>query len=190
MLKLLKEIFRTGEATVQYPFAPLEVCKDFRGKPEHNAQACIACAACTVACPPNAIQMDTDTAAGTRTWSISYGRCIFCGRCEEACPTGAIRLTPEFELAVMSKDDLTRKAVFALADCRSCGRPFAPAKEVAYVTALLTQDARTDEEAERQRLLAGTCPQCKRVHDVRQIALMDIDRQMGRQMDHEMETTP
>ena len=32
MFKLLKEIFRTGEATVKYPFAPLPVEKDMRGK--------------------------------------------------------------------------------------------------------------------------------------------------------------
>ncbi|MGQ9372011.1 formate hydrogenlyase complex iron-sulfur subunit [Azospirillum sp. ST 5-10] len=182
MLKLLKEVFRTGEATVKYPFAPYEVCKDFRGKPEHTAENCIACAACTVACPPNAIAMDTDVTAGTRTWSINYGRCIFCGRCEESCPTGAIRLSTDFELAVGSKEDLTRKAVFTLAACECCGRPFAPAKEVAYVAALLTQAARTTEEAELQRQLVATCPDCKRKHDVGQIARMDIARTM--------ETTP
>ena len=128
MLKLLKEILRTGNATVQYPFAPYEASKDFRGKPEHDAEKCIACAACTIACPPNAIHMDTDLDAGTRTWSIDYGRCIFCGRCEESCPTGAIALTPEFELAVMNKEDLTVKAVFQLDHCRSCGKPFAPSR--------------------------------------------------------------
>ncbi len=68
MFKLLKEVFRTGEATVAYPFAPLEVSQDFRGRPNHNAQRCIACAACAVACPPNAIEIETDTAAATRTW--------------------------------------------------------------------------------------------------------------------------
>ena len=33
--------------------------------------------------------VETDLEAGTRTWSIFYGRCIFCARCEEVCPTGA-----------------------------------------------------------------------------------------------------
>ncbi len=42
MLKLLKTIVGAGEATVKYPFAPLEVCPGFRGKPELNAQQCIA----------------------------------------------------------------------------------------------------------------------------------------------------
>ncbi|CAH2605565.1 hydrogenase 4 component H (plasmid) [Rhodovastum atsumiense] len=170
MFKLLKEVFRTGEATVKYPFAPLEVCKDFRGKPEHTAENCIACGACTIACPANALQMETDTAAGTRTWSISYGRCIFCGRCEEACPTNAIQLTPDFELAVANKDDLTRKAVFKLANCACCGKPFAPAKEVAYVTALIEATAPTEADAERRRQMVATCPACKRTNDVTQLA--------------------
>ncbi|AWK85658.1 formate hydrogenlyase complex iron-sulfur subunit [Azospirillum thermophilum] len=186
MLKLLKEILRSGEATVQYPFAPLEVCKDFRGKPEHDAELCIACAACTVACPPNAIQMETDTAAGTRTWSINYGRCVFCGRCEESCPTGAIRLSADFELAVGNKADLTRKAVFTLAECACCGKAFAPAKEVDYVARLLGQSARNQEEADRLRLTVSTCPECKRKQDAHQVARMEIDRQLGRQL----ETTP
>jgi hydrogenase-4 component H len=170
MLELLKEVFRTGEATVKYPFAPLEVSKDFRGRPEHTPESCIACGACTIACPANALLMETDVAAGTRTWSISYGRCIFCGRCEEVCPTRAIRLTPDFELAVMDKADLTRKAVFRLAACAGCGKPFAPAKEVAYVTALIEAAAPARAEAEHQRALVATCPACKRANEVAQIA--------------------
>jgi hydrogenase-4 component H len=173
MFKLLKEIFRTGEATVKYPFAPLKVSKDFRGKPEHDPEQCIACAACAVACPPNAIGIDTDIEAATRTWSISYGRCIFCGRCEEVCPTGAIRLSADFELAVTSKADLERRAVFTLAACASCGRPFAPAKEVAYVTELLAL-AGGMAATERSRLLVATCPACKRRHDVEQLLSLNV----------------
>ncbi|SKA17433.1 formate hydrogenlyase complex iron-sulfur subunit [Consotaella salsifontis] len=178
MLKLLKEIFRTGEATVKYPFAPLEVSKDFRGKPEHEAEKCIACAACTIACPPNAIQMETDIEAGTRTWSINYGRCVFCGRCEESCPTGAIYLTPDFELAVGSKADLMRRAVFTLAQCEVCGKPFAPAKEIAYAGALLAQASEAEELTDRQRTLLATCPECKRRADLQKLADMAIARQM------------
>jgi hydrogenase-4 component H len=178
MLKLLREVFRTGEATRQYPFAPAEVSKDFRGKPEHDSVSCIACAACTIACPPNAIAMETDVAAETRTWSISYGRCIFCGRCEEACPTGAIKLTADFELAVARKEDLTKKAVFRLAKCRSCGEPLAPAKEVAYVADLINVFCTSPEDAERTRLLVATCPECKRKHDVEQVASLGIERQL------------
>lgn len=44
MLKLFKEIRKTGDATVGYPFTPLEMPAGFRGKPEHNEKLCIACA--------------------------------------------------------------------------------------------------------------------------------------------------
>jgi hydrogenase-4 component H len=178
MFKLLKEVLRVGEATHKYPFAPAEVCKDFRGKPEHHADRCIACAACTIACPANALSMSTDVKAGTRTWSIFYGQCVFCGRCEEVCPTNAITLTPEFEMAVGRKEDLITRAVFKLANCRSCGTPFASAKEVDYVARVLGAYAQSPEEAERIRRHAEICPECKRKRDVEQIAQTAVAKQM------------
>jgi hydrogenase-4 component H len=186
MFKLLKEVFRTGEATVKYPFAPLRVEKDFRGRPEHTAERCIACAACTIACPANALAMQTDIAAGTRTWSINYGRCIFCARCEEVCPTQAIKLTEDFELAVANKADLTVKAVFTLAHCVCCDEPFAPAKEIAYVIALVEandpvpQGAPASAEFERRRRMLATCPSCKRHNDLVQIARITDQQEQRR----------
>jgi hydrogenase-4 component H len=169
MLKLLRQVFKVGEATVAYPFAPLPVSPGFRGKPVHDPQACIACAACTIACPSNALAMDNDTARGTRTWSICYGRCIFCGRCEEVCPTGAITLSPEFELAVMNKADLISRAHFRLAACQVCGRYFAPAREIEYVVDLLEQAGLPPDQVNDQRTLMSTCPECRRKHDLARI---------------------
>jgi hydrogenase-4 component H len=160
MLKLLKIISKAGEATARYPFAPYPVSPGFRGKPELNAQQCIACAACTMACPANALTMHTDSEAGTRTWVLNLGRCVFCGRCEEVCPTHAIALTPEFELAVANKADLLQKASFTLQDCQCCGRPFSTAKEVAYVADLLLQSGIT--VTPELRASYATCPDCKR----------------------------
>ena len=174
MFKLLKEIFRTGEATVKYPFAPIPVEKDMRGKPEHTPEQCIACAACTIACPANAIAMETNVTQATRTWSIDYGRCVFCGRCEEVCPTDAIRLSTDFELAVANRADLTRKAIFNLVRCEVCDTPFAVAKEVAFVQDLLAATAGEGGDAEARRRLVATCPACKRAHDVTQIATLGV----------------
>ncbi|TDR79672.1 formate hydrogenlyase complex iron-sulfur subunit [Paludibacterium purpuratum] len=164
MLKLFKIIADAGEATAKYPFAPFPVSPGFRGKPELDATQCIACAACTTACPANALTMDNDTATGIRTWQLHLGRCIFCGRCEEVCPTHAIVLTPTFELAVANKDDLLQKASFRLQDCSACGRPFAPAREIDYAMALLRQSGVAVDEARRAEF--ACCPACKRAATV------------------------
>lgn len=162
MFKLLQEIVSTGDVTAKYPFAPFPVSPNFRGKPEYAAARCIACAACTIACPANALTMTTDAAAGTRTWMLNIGRCVFCARCEEVCPTGAIVLSAQFEMAVRSKADLMVTGEFTLTDCCSCGTPFAPTKEVNYVIALLVRQGLPQEEAERRRMLYASCPECRR----------------------------
>lgn len=80
MLKLLKTAFKHRDATVAYPAKPMQVDPNFRGKPEYNPEQCIACGACTAACPANALTMETNAREGTRTWSLHLGRCIFCAR--------------------------------------------------------------------------------------------------------------
>ena len=165
MFKTIKEVLRTGNSTIQYPFAPLERPKDARGKPEHDSVKCIACSACAVACPPNAIQTPVDLDAGTKTWSINYGRCVFCGRCEEVCPPGAIVLSDEFELAVMSKEDLEEICTYSLQRCSECGRFFAPAKQLDYVARILALSPDSAEAAEALELV-GMCPECKQEKDV------------------------
>jgi len=164
--RLFKEVLQVGEATVLYPFVPAQVMDGFRGKPQHNPALCIACAACAVACPSNALTFLTDTDQGIITWSIFYGRCIYCGRCEEVCPTGAIQLSKEFELAVMNKADLFEQADYELAACSQCGVFFAPAKELMYVLALMEQSGLSGEELTERKALLGICPTCKRKNDI------------------------
>lgn len=164
MFKTIKEILRTGNATLKYPEAPLPRPEAVRGKPEHDAIACIACAACANVCPPNAIQMGIDVEAGTTTWSINFGRCIFCGRCEEVCPTKAIVLGPEFELAVMNKDDLEECCTYDMATCSVCGRYYATVKQVDYAKRILSQGD-CDLEAQKAAQLVSVCPACKQKAD-------------------------
>lgn len=173
--KLLKEVLQVGDATVPYPFVPVEVQPGFRGKPQHDPELCIACAACAVACPPNSLTMELDTDQGLITWSIFYGRCIFCGRCEEVCPTGAIQLSQDFELAVMNKSDLYERADYQLAACGRCGTFFAPAKEVEYVIALMEQAGLSGEQLAERRALLGMCPTCRRKSEINK--LVELNRE-------------
>lgn len=173
--KLFREVIKVGDATVLYPFVPAEVTAGFRGKPQHDPELCIACAACAVACPSNALTMSTDTDEGTISWSIFYGRCIYCGRCEEVCPTRAIRLSQDFELAVMSKADLYEQADYQLAACSQCGTFFAPAKELEYVVSLLEQAGLTGEQLTERKALLAMCPACKRRHDIRKLVALNLE---------------
>ena len=86
MFTFIKKVIKTGTQTSRYPLEPMPVDKNFRGKPEHNPQQCIGCAACVNACPSNALTVETDLKTGELAWQFNLGRCIFCGRCEEVCP--------------------------------------------------------------------------------------------------------
>jgi hydrogenase-4 component H len=162
MFDWIKTALKAGNATVKYPFAPLEAVPDTRGKPQHNYLDCIACAACATACPPNAIQMRLDLAQDAYIWEINYGRCIFCGRCEEASPVNAIELTAEFELAVMCKDDLYESATYKLQLCSQCEKPYAPRKEIAYLSDLLASFELDDADITHAQDNLAICPVCRR----------------------------
>jgi hydrogenase-4 component H len=169
MLKLIKEVLKTGEATVAYPFEPIEQMPGFRGKPHHDPERCIACAACAIACPPNALSLASDLDQGTISWTLFMGRCIYCGRCEEVCPTGAIQLSPDFELAVMNKQDLYERADYLLAACPCCGEYFAPRKQLDYVFTLLQQSGMAEDRLAEERSMLELCPECRRRIDVPKI---------------------
>ena len=59
MFTFIKKVIKTGAQTSSYPLEPMPVDKNFRGKPEHNPQQCIGCAACVNACPSNALTVET-----------------------------------------------------------------------------------------------------------------------------------
>lgn len=113
-----------------------------------------------IACPSNALTVETDLATGELAWEFNLGRCIFCGRCEEVCPTAAIKLSQEYELAVWKKEDFLQQSRFVLCSCRVCNRPFAVQKEIDYAIALLKHNG--DSRAENHRESFETCPECKR----------------------------
>lgn len=118
--------------TIMYPEVKKEFAPVYRGRhvlkrDENGAERCTACGMCAVACPAEAITMESgERKKGEEglyreekyatMYEINMLRCIFCGLCEEACPKEAIFLTDrlvdaEFErdTFVYGKDKLVEK---------------------------------------------------------------------------------
>jgi len=94
--------------TIMYPEQQREIAPVYRGqhvlkRDENGAERCTSCGMCAVACPAEAITMESaERKKGEESlyreekyaskYEINMLRCIFCGLCEEACPKEAIYL--------------------------------------------------------------------------------------------------
>jgi NADH-quinone oxidoreductase subunit I len=107
--------------TIKYPEQVRPRAPIYRGqhvlkRDENGAERCTACGLCAVACPAEAITMESaERRKGeehlyreekyARTYEINMLRCIFCGLCEEACPKEAIFLTDRIVNTEFERDD-------------------------------------------------------------------------------------
>ncbi|MBP5779233.1 MAG: 4Fe-4S binding protein [Campylobacter sp.] len=160
-MKIIDLLKRNGITTKPYPIKPYDVGENYRGKPQYNYSLCIGCAACGIACPPNAISVKASDAKSI-TWHYDTGRCIFCGRCEEVCPTGAIKLSGEFELGVnFNRKDLHTSGKLEAQICVKCNRPFATKRSVKVVLDRINNSKMSDKRKKAAVDYTQICPDCK-----------------------------
>jgi len=102
--------------TVQYPEERLPLPIGYRGLPhltydeETGKHLCVVCGLCAVACPTGVIHIDSHRGPDGKKvldrYDIDATACVFCGLCVEACPFDALTMTPCFEMAGYTRDQL------------------------------------------------------------------------------------
>ena len=116
----MKHFFKKP-VTWQYPEQVRPRPEVYRGRhvlkrDAEGRERCTACGLCAVACPAEAITMESgERKKGEEAlyreekyaamYEINMLRCIFCGLCEEACPKEAIFLTDRLVDADYTRED-------------------------------------------------------------------------------------
>jgi NADH-quinone oxidoreductase subunit I len=106
-----------GPITVQYPEQRLELPQRARWTVTHKfaedgSPKCTACLICERECPDHVLRIDVSANEAREKHINAYvyevGACMMCGLCVAACPYDAIYMSHEYELATLSRGDLTR----------------------------------------------------------------------------------
>lgn len=107
--------FFSKPITVHYPEEKVGSFPRYRGlhiirRKLDGSIRCVACGLCEAVCPAKVIKIEIgeleDGMRYPKSYTLEGFRCIYCGLCQEVCPVNAIVLTPEYENARYSKDEL------------------------------------------------------------------------------------
>lgn len=120
-IKQVLMVLKPGVVTLNYPFEPHPVEKNFRGQPSWDHHKCVGCGGCAAHCPARTI-MIRDVCQDLRVMVYDGSRCTYCGRCADVCPEDAITMTEQFELATNDKNDITVNMELFMLTCQRCGR--------------------------------------------------------------------
>jgi NADH-quinone oxidoreductase subunit I/NAD(P)H-quinone oxidoreductase subunit I len=112
MYATLKETIRATihrPNTVLYPWEKLVLPDNYRGRPGLIMDRCIGCGICMRICPTKCIELvevEYKDQGKVKRPKVNLGRCMMCGYCAEYCPKNAMIVTPEYELAAFTREDL------------------------------------------------------------------------------------
>ncbi len=173
--------------TTRFPAKPCVVPEKYRGKPEFDLDTCIGCGACVNVCPTQALTQVDDMQANppVRKITLRYDTCIFCGNCSDNCTTETgIKLSNEWDLATLNREDTIETHEFELQLCEKCGAligtkkhlvwlyeklgPLAytnPSLLIAKSSELLTEPQeivqQSDKDVQTSDFMQILCPKCK-----------------------------
>ena len=120
--RFIQGLFFRKKFTIMYPEEKRDYSQRFRGMhfisvDQNKTENCTACFLCETVCPAECIHIvaeerdDTQNTYGVAkekkplSFDIDALRCCFCGMCEEACPKDAIKLSRNYEMSVLQRED-------------------------------------------------------------------------------------
>lgn len=107
--KMIREVMASlfkKPATEQYPFVRGDLPEHYRGQIHFDPSLCTGCRACMRDCPSDAIKIKK---VGDKKFEATFqlDRCLYCAQCTDSCTRKALKITQNYELAALNRNELT-----------------------------------------------------------------------------------